>query len=227
MATSFDGDLENRRTRDSFLIETLSNVGHGCARAMSSASLAAAGSGVGTTTRLGDAIAALSAHAETLRLFRPPITGGLVDFTETVTRICRTIGKSSDIEDRGITLLLIFDEAILLDAERSWRASVVISELVREGLRREFLPRFGFVRVRLAASSDQIVCSVDTDGRLDSPDEIAFYNALPDTLADEIGGRVTRNADRYGSSVELSFPMGLQGGESGSRSFDAASQRFS
>jgi hypothetical protein len=226
MATPLDGDLEDRGTRDSFLIEFLSIVGHGCAHAISSASLAAAGSGVGTTTRLGDAIAALSAHAETLRLLRPPITGGLVDFTETVTGICRAIGKSSDIEDRGITLLLVFDESILLDAERSWRASVVISELVSEGCRREFLPRFGFIRVRLAASSDQIVCSVDTDGRLDSPDETHCYTALPDMLAGEIGGRIKRKADRYGSSVELSFPVGLKEGERSSRSSGAASEKF-
>jgi hypothetical protein len=225
MATAFDVDLENMRTRDSFLIEILSSVGTGCAHAISSASLAAAGSGSGTTTRLGEAIAALSSQAETLRLLRPP-TGGLVDFTETVTRICWAIGKSSEIEDRGITLLLVFDESILLDAERSWRASVIISELVSEACRREFLPRFGFVRVRLAAISGQAVCCVDTDGRLDSPDEIHFYNALPGALADEIGGLIKRKADRYGSSVELSFPIGLQGTERDSGSFGARSERF-
>ena len=190
-------------TSDSFLLEILSSVGSGCARAISS--VASAGSRPEGMTELGDAIAALSAHAETLRLLRSPIMGGQVDFTETITKLCRAISRSSQVTDRGIALLLVFDEPIILDAERSWRASVIVSELVSDACRRNFVPRSGFIRVRLATTSDHIICGVDTDGRLSSPNSIRFCDVLSGALAGEIGGLVKRRTDRNSSSAELSF----------------------
>jgi two-component sensor histidine kinase len=201
---------------DSFLLEILSSVGSGCARAVSS--VTSAGSRVERMSTLGDAIAAVSAHAETLRLLRPPTMAGQVDFTETITRLCRAIGRSSEVVDRGIVLLLAFDESILLGAEQSWRASVIVSELVNDACRRNFLPRSGFIRVRIAATATQIVCRVDTNGKLPSLDTIRACDLLSDALAAEICGLINRNAGYNDSSVELSFSIDIDERDTGSSS---------
>jgi two-component sensor histidine kinase len=209
-------NYESPWTSDSFLLEILASVGSGCDRAISS--VASAGSRAERMTALGDAIAAVSAHAETLRLLRPPTMADQVDFTETIMKLCRAIGGSSQLIDRGIVLLLVFDEPILLGAEQSWRASVIISELVNGACRRNFFPRSGFIRVRLAATPDHIISGVHTDGKLSSPNTIRACDLLSDALAAEIGGLIKRNTDHNDSSVELSFSIGLDGTYKGSRS---------
>jgi two-component sensor histidine kinase len=206
---------ESPWTSDSFLLEILSSVGSGCARAISS--VASAGSRAERMTALGDSIAAVSAHAETLRLLRPPTMSDQIDFTETIMRLCRAIGGSSQLMDRGIVLLLNFDEPILLGAEQSWRASVIVSELVNDACRRNFLPRSGFIRVRLSATADHIICRVDTNGKLQSPDRIRAWDPLSEALAADIGGLIKRNTDHNDSTVELSFSIGLDGTDTGSR----------
>jgi hypothetical protein len=211
-----DIKYESSWTSDSFLLEILSSVGSGCDRAISS--VASADSRAERMSTLGDAMAAVSTHVETLRLLRPPTMAGQVDFTETITRLCRAIGKSSQVMDRGIVLLLVFDEPILLDAEQSWRASIIVSELVNDACRRNFLPRSGFIRVRLAATADRIICRVDTNGKLSSPATIRACDLLADALAAEIRGLIKRNTDCNDSSVELSFSVRLDGTDTGSRS---------
>ena len=118
------------------------------------------------------------------------------------------MSSSSDIAGRGITLLLAVGGTVPLDAVRSWRATLIVSELINNACRHAFGTRSGRISIAIHGASDRIVCQVSDDG-----DGSAFPGFNPglgtrlvNALATELGGSVERRFTDFGTTVTLSFP---------------------
>lgn len=189
--------------------ELLHRVHNEYTRAISFAfTVAARSSSQETKSALDEVINHLYCVAETHRVLRPPHEEGLVDFTDRITRLCCAMSSSSDIAGREITLLLAVGRPVLLDAVRSWRATLIVSELINNACRHAFGTRSGRISIAIHGASDRIVCQVSDDG-----DGSAFPGFNPglgtrlvNALATELGGSVERRFTDFGTTVTLSFP---------------------
>lgn len=177
------------------------------ARGISLASLIAAKScNQETKAALGEMIGHLRRAVETQRLLCPPIGGGVWDFAESVTELCRAMTASFDMEERGITLLLAVDEPLWLDSRRCWLAGLVIFELVSNACRHAFGASSGRISIVIAGVPAGIVCRVCDDGVSASRFKPGLGTDLVDALVAELDGFVERRHSDRGTVVTVSFP---------------------
>jgi two-component sensor histidine kinase len=187
--------------------ELLHRVRNEYARAISFASLLAArSSSHETKSALGEVINHLHSATEVHSVLRPPHAGGLVDFTDSITRLCRAMTASLEMAPRGITLLLDIEEPVFLDAGRCWRANLIASELVNNACRHAFISRGGRISVTVTITPDRILCQVSDDGSSIPNCQPGLGTHLVDALAAELDGSVERQHSNYGAVVTLSFP---------------------
>jgi two-component sensor histidine kinase len=194
---------------DSFLqvAELLHRIRNDYARVISFASqVATRSSSQETKSALGEVINHLHTTAETLRVLRPPLAEGLVDFADNLTRLCRVVTTSFKTEYRGIALLLSVPEPVLLDAVRCWRASLIVFELIDNASRHAFGSRGGRITVTVAATSERNACQVNDDGPSALTFKPGFGAHLVDALAAELDGFVARQLNENGTTATLSFP---------------------
>jgi two-component sensor histidine kinase len=149
--------------------------------------------------------------AETQRLLSPPMWNGTGEFTETLTRLCCVISASLEIERRAIALLLTVDELVFLDVGRSWRACLIVFELISNACRHAFWDRGGRISVAVTVASGQIICRVSDDGCPASTFARGLGTSLVDALASALDGFVERQFTDGGSVVTVSFPADLVG----------------
>jgi two-component sensor histidine kinase len=193
----------------SFLLvaELLHRTRNDYARIISFASLVSARScDQDTKMALREITDRLHNAAETQRLLSPPMWKGTGEFTESLTRLCGAISASFEIERRGIALLLTVDELVFLDAGRSWRACLIIFELISNACRHAFGDHGGRISVAVTTTRDQIICRVSDDGRPASTFERGLGTSLVDALATALDGFVERQFTDAGTSVAVSFP---------------------
>jgi two-component sensor histidine kinase len=144
--------------------------------------------------------------AETHRLLSPPLCEGTGEFTEAVTSLCGAITASFEMEGRPIALLLTFDRLVYLDVERSWRACLILYELVNNARRHAFSDQGGCISIAVTTTQGQIVCRVTDDGCLASPFERGVGTRLVDGLVAALDGFVERQFTGAGTIVTISFP---------------------
>ena len=177
------------------------------ARGISLASLVAAKScNQETKAALGEIIDHFRRVVETQRLLCPPIGGGVCNFAENLTELCRAMTASFDMKDRGITLLLSVDEPLWLGSGRAWRAGLIVFELVSNACRHAFNGRSGGISIAVAIMSAQIVCRVSDDGASASCFESGLGTDLVGALVAELDGFVERRRSERGTTVTVSFP---------------------
>lgn len=182
------------------------------ARAISLASLIAARScSQETKAALREVTDHLHRTAETQRVLCPPISGGIEDFTENLSQLCRAMTASLQMEGRGITLLLTGEGPMWLDVGRSWRAGLVIFELASNACRHAFDGRSGRVSIGVTTASGEIVCRVSDDGASPSSFRRGLGTQLVDALVTELDGFVERQFGECGAVVTVSFPIESQG----------------
>lgn len=155
---------------------------------------------------VGEIIKYLHAVAQTDAVLCPPLVEGTVDLGETLTRLCRALASSAEIERRGVTLFYSFEEPVPIDAGRCWRAALIVSELINNACRHAFGCRSGNISVAVGARSDNIICAVSDDGSSGSCIEAGLGTQLTNALAAEIDGVVERKFGKRGTTVTLSFP---------------------
>ena len=203
--------------------ELLHRIRNDYARIISFTSLASAKScDPDTKVALREISDRLHNAAETQRLLSPPTWKGTGEFTESLTRLCGVISASFEMEHRGIALLLTVDELVFLDAGRSWRACLIIFELISNACRHAFGDRGGRISVAVAATCGQITCRVSDDGRPASAIVRGLGASLVDGLAAALDGSVERQFTDRGTVVTLSFPMDASRGECESYDDDKA-----
>jgi two-component sensor histidine kinase len=177
------------------------------ARGISLASLIAArSSSQETKAALGEMVGHLRRAVETQRLLCPPIWGGVSDFAESVTELCRAMSASFDMEGRGITFVIAVDEPLWLDSKRCWRAGLVIFELVSNAFRHAFRGRSGRILIAIARETNRVVCRVSDDGVSASCFKPGLGTDLVDALVAELDGLVERRHSDHGTVVTISFP---------------------
>ena len=200
--------------RDDHLLpvaELLHRVRNEYARAIGFASaIAARSSSNETKAALREMTSQLHAAAEIHNVLQPPIGEGLADLTEVISRLCCAFTDSSEFQHRGIKLELCVESPVLIDARRSWRASLVVAELIYNSCRHAFASRSGSIFVTVRDSYHRVFCSVADDG---SPAEVGGAGLgarITDALAAELDGLVERRFSGSGATVTLSFPKRAQ-----------------
>jgi two-component sensor histidine kinase len=136
----------------------------------------------------------------------PPLAEGIVDLGETLARLCRAFARSTEIERRGVTLFYSFDEPVLIDAGRCWRAALIISELINNACRHAFGYGSGNIAVAVVVRSNDVICTVGDDGSSAASIEAGLGTQLTDALSAEINGVVKRQFSECGTTITLSFP---------------------
>jgi two-component sensor histidine kinase len=188
--------------------ELLHRIGNDYTRAILFASLRAANASSNEArSALNEVVNHLEATAEMHRVLRPPSVAGPADFTDTITRLCRTQSDVSEILRRRIDLLLAYDDPIELDAWRCWHASLIVAELINNACRHALGSRFGRISVGIAESGGRVLCSVSNDGAVDKTCMPGLGTQLVDALAVGLDGFVERRFGESGATAVLSFPL--------------------
>jgi two-component sensor histidine kinase len=147
----------------------------------------------------------LLASAKTHRLLLPRSPAGIVDFTADVTRLCRIV-VSSALDQRGITLHLKIREPILLDSLRSWRANLILSELITNASRHAFEARGNRISVAITVACGQVVCTVGDNGSSVRAPKSGLGTQLVNAIAEDLQGGIQRCYSESGTVITLSFP---------------------
>jgi two-component sensor histidine kinase len=147
----------------------------------------------------------LLASAKAHRLLLPRSPGGLVDFTSDVTRLCRS-AVSSVLDQRGITLHLKIPEPVLLDSLKSWRANLILSELITNASRHAFQSRGDRISVAITLACGQVVCTVGDNGSSVRAPKSGLGTQLVNAIAEDLEGSIQRCYSESGTIITLSFP---------------------
>jgi two-component sensor histidine kinase len=164
----------------------------------------------------------LLASAKAHRLLLPRSPSGLVDFTSEVARLCR-VAVSSALDQRGITLHLKIPEPILLDSLKSWRANLILSELITNASRHAFESRGDRISVAVTVVCGQVVCTVGDNGSSVRAPRSGLGTQLVNAIVEDLQGSIQRCYSESGTIITLSFPK--DSGKSAKRDPDASLRR--
>jgi two-component sensor histidine kinase len=159
-----------------------------------------------TKTALAQIINCLHALAASHQMLRPPLTTASADLSANLTQLCRAM-TSSRLADRDIELHLAVTEPVMLDAERCWRAALIISELITNASRHAFTSQEGRISVAVEMAARQIICRVSDDGSPTATLKRGLGSELIDALAADLDGYVERIHKASGTTITLFFPQ--------------------
>ena len=145
----------------------------------------------------------LLSYAEAHRALQAPTSTGSADLADYLGRLCSTM-TASRLQERGVRLTLSA-ESVTLSAERCWRISLIVSELITNSLRHGLKNGPGHIRVELEAGNPTIVCRIVDDGCGPSALKPGCGFKVVAGLASEIGGTVRWSFGPEGASAELIF----------------------
>jgi two-component sensor histidine kinase len=170
--------------------------------------LAARSSNEETKAALALVIDQLCALASAHEILRPPLTTALADLSVNLGQLCRAM-TSSGLVQRGVELTLAITEPVMLDAERCWRAELIVSELITNASRHAFASQTGRISVTVKTAAGQVICHVSDDGSSTASLKRGLGTELIDALATDLDGYVERLPEAAGTTVTLFFPQGL------------------
>ena len=149
----------------------------------------------------------LHASAKKHDTLRPPLPGETVDFGARITELCRVFALAG-LEQRGISLHLTTSGSAVLDATRSWQASLIIEELMTNSVRHASLAGVGRICVAVGTDGENIICRISDDGApLATIARPGVGSHLVDALIDELQGRISRSYTAKGAVIALYFPI--------------------
>ena len=158
-------------------------------------------------TALLEVIDHLRASSKIHYALRPPLPGELVDFTVRIAELCEVFANAG-LEQRGISLHLATSGSAILEAVRSWQASLIIEELMTNSVRHACSAGGGRICVTVATDGANVLCQISDDGT--SPTggiRPGVGSHLVDALTDELEGRIRRSYSESGTVVALCFPI--------------------
>ncbi len=146
-------------------------------------------------------------HAELHRALQAPSHPCPSDLSAHLEKLCAALTKAA-LNQRDVSLTLI-TESVLLDADRCWRATLVVSELVINALRHGLGGRPGQLAVELGLVHGDVVCRVSDSGYGDTPKppKPAQGMTLVQGLAASLGGRVDWRFSAQGGAAQFAFPL--------------------
>jgi two-component system, sensor histidine kinase PdtaS len=152
----------------------------------------------------------LNATSKVNYALRPPLPGELVDFTAHIADLCNVFA-SAGLKELGINLHLTISGSAILDAMRSWRASLIVAELITNSVRHGCSAGGRRIDVAVATNGVDIICQISDDGPSGGIAKPGVGSHLIDALADELKARISRSYTELGAVVALSFPLKPQG----------------
>jgi two-component sensor histidine kinase len=152
----------------------------------------------------------LNATSKVHHVLRPPLPGEFVDFTAHIADLCKAFA-SAGLRQRGINLHLTLSKPAILDAMRSWCASLIITELLTNSVRHACSAEGRRIGVAVTTKGVDIMCQISDDGLSDAIAKPGVGSHLINALADELEARIRRSYTELGAVVTLSFPMKPQG----------------
>jgi len=178
--------------------------------AIASLSLAARSADAQARLALDVAASRLRAHAEAHRALLAPSGDQRVDLAEHLAMVCRCMSAAT-LADHHIRLVLETDE-VWLDADRCWRAGLIVAELIRNAVRHGLADCTGRIRVTVNRTSGCVSCLVCDNGsgrpHLQQPGR---GRRLVQALAAELDGSVSWRFTPSGCHVEFHFPEARRG----------------
>ena len=153
----------------------------------------------------------LHATSKVQYALRPPIPGVTVDFAAQVEELCDAFA-SAGLEQRGIKLHLEVSGSAMLDAMRSWRASLIISELMTNSLRHACSQEGSGtgICVAIGANGADVLCRITDNGRSAGVAKPGVGSRLIDALAEELRAQISRSYTEQGAAVTLCFPISAE-----------------
>jgi two-component sensor histidine kinase len=170
--------------------------------------LAARSSHKGTKTALAQIINRLHALAASHQILRPPLTSASAELSANLAQLCHAM-TSCGLVERDIELHLAVTEPVMLNAERCWRAELIISELITNASRHAFTSQAGRISVTVETAAGQIICRVSDDGSPTATLKRGLGSELIDALAADLDGYVERIHKASGTTMTLFFPQDL------------------
>ena len=137
---------------------------------------------------------------------RPPLPGEMVNFTAHVEEVCKAFA-SACLAQRGINLHLAISGSARLDAMRSWRASLIIAELMTNSVRHACSKEGSRIHVVVATNGLDVVCQISDNGAPAAIAKPGVGSRLVDALADELKARISRSYTELGAVVTLHFAI--------------------
>jgi two-component sensor histidine kinase len=159
---------------------------------------------------LFEVIDQLNAMSKVHYVLRPPLPGKFVDFTAHIADLCKVFA-SAGLEQRGINLSLTLPGPAILDAMRSWCASLIITELMTNSVRHASSAGGRQINVALTTNGVDIICEIRDNGSSGRIAKPGVGSHLIDALADELEARIRRTYTKLGAVVTLSFPIRRRG----------------
>jgi two-component sensor histidine kinase len=148
----------------------------------------------------------LYATSKVQRILRPPIPGEMIDFTTQVEALCDAFA-SCGLEQRGINLHLAVSGSAVVDAMRSWRASLIIAELLTNSVRHGCSKEGSGLRIAVGTNGVDIVCQISDNGGPSAIGKPGTGTHIVDALAEELKARISRSYTERGAVVTLCFPV--------------------
>jgi two-component sensor histidine kinase len=152
------------------------------------------------------AIDQLHATSKVRHALRPPVPGEMVDLTAQVAALCEAF-RSADLKQRGVDLHLAVAGQAIVEAVRSWRASLIIAELMTNSVRHACSERGTWILVAVVANGVDVVCQISNDGRSVAAGEPSVGSRLIEALAEDLKARIIRSCTTSGAVATLCFPM--------------------
>jgi two-component sensor histidine kinase len=159
-----------------------------------------------TKTALSQIINRLHALAASHQMLRPPLTTASVDLSANLAHLCHAM-TSSGLAERNIELHLAVTESVMVNAERCWRAELIISELITNASRHAFTSQAGRISVAVEIEAGQVICRVSDDGPPTATLKRGLGSELVDALAADLDGYVQRIHKASGTTITLFFPQ--------------------
>jgi len=158
-------------------------------------------------TALLEVIDHLHASAKIHHTLRPPLPGELVDFTAHMGELCEAFA-STGLKQQGINLYVTISGSAVIDAARSWRASLIIEELMTNSVRHACSAGGGHIRVAIGTDGGNVACEISDDGMASAAIvRPGVGTHLVDALTDELQGHISRSYTKSGAVVRLCFPI--------------------
>lgn len=146
-------------------------------------------------------------HAELHRALQAPIHPCPSDLSAHLEKLCSALTRAA-LNQRDVKLTLM-TESVLLDADRCWRATLIVSELIINALRHGLGGRPGQLAVELAVICGEVICRVSDSGYGGGhkPPKPAQGMSLVQSLVASLGGRIDWRFGPEGGAAQFGFPL--------------------
>jgi two-component sensor histidine kinase len=156
---------------------------------------------------LSSVVARLHCYARINRFLELPSHDTRINATLQLEQLCKSISQSR-LDCKGIEL--VFSGApVWMSAERCWRLSMIISELITNSERHAFVEYGGTITVELVQLGSFARCRVADNGAGRAQVRPGRGTTIVKALAASLGGMITQWSESHGTIIDVVFPANI------------------